>query len=383
MSVLSAAEVEVLKTYKHCASDKSILSNHVLIPIWHVIQKRLPSWVSPNAITFTGGLCTILVFLYAMLFNEEVFTRPLTRVSCILIGIAWLAFLACDSLDGIHARATGMCSPLGDCIDHSIDSLVYVYGGISLVCIFVPGNTLLTVLAFISGVGAGYAVEVEYAITKQLSLGLISGPSEGVAGSALIAFTAAIIGPHVFLNSVTLPIIGTQTIGFLVLVPMMLMFWSLILGSIISSVKYVVKNQEGTSRAFSAFTPFFGLILMLISLYLVFPNTYTSVLYICLASGSTVAHFTNKVLIARLCKKSVASQHFVLMFCVFVVPLSLVYFLRLYEFWFVVSWAFVSMLVNLSFMFKMLCDGAKHLKLPLIRTFTPSSKSEESPLVSA
>eukprot|EP00812_Abedinium_dasypus_P009120 NODE_2832_length_868_cov_316.231242.p2 GENE.NODE_2832_length_868_cov_316.231242~~NODE_2832_length_868_cov_316.231242.p2 ORF type:complete len:249 (+),score=49.72 NODE_2832_length_868_cov_316.231242:101-847(+) len=89
-------------------SSTSPLHAHVVRPLCCHIEARLPSWVTPNMITFVN----VTGFSLGWFFGG--FWYPLAIV----------AYLVLDALDGIVARSRGKCSRLGAFFDHYFDSIV-------------------------------------------------------------------------------------------------------------------------------------------------------------------------------------------------------------------------------------------------------------------
>ncbi|GIQ85336.1 choline/ethanolamine phosphotransferase [Kipferlia bialata] len=150
-SVLSGDAIHNLTHYKYTGIDLSLVSRHLLQPIWtwqaqHVMD-RVP-WLSPNGVT--------------------------------LIELRWV--------DGIHARRTHTCSCLGQLFDHGVDSLaVTVFMTTLLLLIRCPPlDSVLGVpvpwAVLIAGVaGATFvAYQAEEFLCHVLKLDIVSFPVEGI-----------------------------------------------------------------------------------------------------------------------------------------------------------------------------------------------------------
>ena len=90
----------------------------LLYPHYTVLARRIPRGVTPNQLTTLAGICGVLACA-CLLFAHS-------RVGLFLSAVLLYLYTAFDSLDGIHARATGQSSPLGYFYDHFLDSLVLV-----------------------------------------------------------------------------------------------------------------------------------------------------------------------------------------------------------------------------------------------------------------
>ena len=90
----------------------------LLYPAYTALARRIPSGVTPNQITTLAGICGVLACASLLLVR--------TRSGLLVAALLLYLYTALDSLDGIHARATGQSSKLGYFYDHLLDSLVVV-----------------------------------------------------------------------------------------------------------------------------------------------------------------------------------------------------------------------------------------------------------------
>ncbi|KAL0214202.1 hypothetical protein P9112_006386 [Eukaryota sp. TZLM1-RC] len=355
-----------MKQYQHSCTDKSLIGNRVLTPLWKHTATLLPRHVSPNMITFFGGLFMICTYIYITLSHNDLFVSPLHRHHCFLISLAWLVFLSCDGVDGAYARYSGMKSPLGDIIDHSIDAIVYISGGILTAALFIPQNGIITILSVLSAIACGYACEVEYLVTKTMTLGIISGPTEGVLIASLVSFIVGVIGPEnsqrLFGSTVT--IFGnSQKLGVYAVFCMSFLFLVLI---IISFFKCLSNSTFSNFKCLHLFSPFLLIIIILIFLNYQFPSLIQSNSeVICVLFGLSLFHITNRVLIIRLCSRQTINLHF---FYLFFYPIFFSLF-NIYQYWFVLGWVVVVVGLSITYWLVILMVLSKKLGVPLIRTF--------------
>lgn len=103
----------------HCHSNSILL-----------LQQLVPKWVAPNLLTFTGFLFTILNAGLLSYFDYEFFASSNSdpHISPVPLWV-WLVcavshFLAhtLDGIDGKQARRTNSSGPLGELMDHGLDS---------------------------------------------------------------------------------------------------------------------------------------------------------------------------------------------------------------------------------------------------------------------
>jgi phosphatidylglycerophosphate synthase len=88
----------------------------LLYPCYTSLARRIPRAVTPNQITTFSAICGIAACGCVLLLEA--------RWGLFLAAALLYLYTALDSLDGIHARATGQASTLGYFYDHLVDSVV-------------------------------------------------------------------------------------------------------------------------------------------------------------------------------------------------------------------------------------------------------------------
>jgi phosphatidylglycerophosphate synthase len=91
----------------------------------------IPSWIHPNQITVAGLFC-MLVLMGVSLAIPPAFDDENRATLCIVCAMLVLSGMTCDSLDGLHARATRQCSTVGAVLDHWFDSITTAITGAAL-----------------------------------------------------------------------------------------------------------------------------------------------------------------------------------------------------------------------------------------------------------
>jgi ethanolaminephosphotransferase len=168
---------------------------------------------SPNVITLTGFVCTLVPFFLMFSMFGTSFEGPVPAWWCFLEAVLYFVYRLLDEMDGKQARKTGNSSPVGLMFDHGCDSFTT-----ALLCLMMSkmlqiGNGPL-VLWILLGVTQSFHFSTleEYYIG-----GLYLGPLNGVTdGSALIIgifFLSGIIGNEIWLTHVTLPGMGPMRIS--------------------------------------------------------------------------------------------------------------------------------------------------------------------------
>lgn len=150
---ITKKQLKGFKTYKYSCIDDSPIAIYITKPLWRTLVNLIPKNIAPNTLTVVGFLFTILQFIlltiYDPTFNAQSSARirhfdsiskshnsvtPESLANDGLPGRAvpqwvWLCcavfqFLsyAADGVDGNQARRIGLSSPLGEMMDHGIDS---------------------------------------------------------------------------------------------------------------------------------------------------------------------------------------------------------------------------------------------------------------------
>ena len=87
------------------------------------IVARLPHWLAPNLITLSGLALLVLAYLGTVFQCLDMRGDGAPRWVFAGMGLATLAYLHLDCLDGKQARRTASASPLGQLFDHGCDAL--------------------------------------------------------------------------------------------------------------------------------------------------------------------------------------------------------------------------------------------------------------------
>lgn len=96
----------------------------LIAPLYGVLARFVPAWVSPNALTLLGLGCAA-----AMLVVMLAWSSP---QACLVGALLVLGYEVFDSLDGKHARNTGQSSRFGAYLDTAVDGLAagLIYTGV-------------------------------------------------------------------------------------------------------------------------------------------------------------------------------------------------------------------------------------------------------------
>eukprot|EP01029_Cantina_marsupialis_P003600 TRINITY_DN134_c0_g3_i1.p1 TRINITY_DN134_c0_g3~~TRINITY_DN134_c0_g3_i1.p1 ORF type:complete len:379 (-),score=81.57 TRINITY_DN134_c0_g3_i1:236-1330(-) len=85
------------------------------------LAKFVPKWVHPNHITICSAFA-IMAFCAISYLSVVVETKAAMLVCAGAVSVLIWAYATLDCMDGIHARATGQCSKVGEVLDHFVDS---------------------------------------------------------------------------------------------------------------------------------------------------------------------------------------------------------------------------------------------------------------------
>ncbi len=118
------------------------------------MAKKMPAWVTPDLLTLTGLLATVIIFVSYILTNRNPAFLWLASFGFVL---NWFG----DSLDGTLSRYRHIERPrYGFFIDHTIDAIseVLIFLGLGLspyidfriACLFLIGYLLLSILTYIA-----------------------------------------------------------------------------------------------------------------------------------------------------------------------------------------------------------------------------------------
>lgn len=105
---------------KNKTEEKSIISSREMTdPLLEIITKKIPSFISPNALT---GISFLLALVSACFFWLSGTHHHF--IYLFLAGMFLLIASLLDALDGALARTRGIESKWGDYLDHSVDRVV-------------------------------------------------------------------------------------------------------------------------------------------------------------------------------------------------------------------------------------------------------------------
>lgn len=127
---LTPEKIRGFENYKYSAIDTSPLSKYVMHPFWNQVVKLVPTWIAPNLLTFAGFFLTLLnavllaIYDYKFCASSDSYPDlpPIPQWVWIICAINHFLAHTLDGIDGKHARRTKTSGPLGELMDHGLDS---------------------------------------------------------------------------------------------------------------------------------------------------------------------------------------------------------------------------------------------------------------------
>lgn len=133
---LSQDQLKRCDTYKYASIDTSPLSQYVMHPFWNCAVKLVPMSIAPNVLTLAGFSCTLLSALLLSYYDYQFkassddfrhITEPIPALVWLVCAINLFLAHTLDGIDGKQARRTKATGPLGELMDHGVDSWTAVF----------------------------------------------------------------------------------------------------------------------------------------------------------------------------------------------------------------------------------------------------------------
>lgn len=174
----SIGELRGINACRHRAVGDPLAYTLLVNPYCTLLQKAIPRSVTPNSITWVGFVAMVVSFFATMYFDPSL-TDPHSCLS-LLNALSTFIYLSTDSLDGIHARNTNQCSPLGKILDHFVDSAATLFATISLCSSLRMGYSPAALALVVSTMLGFYVAQLSERYTGYLRFSLVSGACEGL-----------------------------------------------------------------------------------------------------------------------------------------------------------------------------------------------------------
>lgn len=204
-----------LRNYKYAGVDHSLISRYILKPFYNkCVIGCFPMGMAPNAITLTGFMFVVINFITVMWYNPNLDTDcpPWVYVSC---AIGLFLYQTFDAVDGMQARRTKQSGPLGELFDHSVDACNTGLGVLIFAAAMNLGQSWSTMLGLFGSTMTFYVQTWDEYYTQILTLGVVSGPVEGVLTLCTVYAFTAYVGGGSFWHRPMLETFGVSKPSFL------------------------------------------------------------------------------------------------------------------------------------------------------------------------
>ncbi|KAI9039161.1 aminoalcoholphosphotransferase [Aspergillus affinis] len=249
--------------HEHGVSSNAGL--HVLIPRQCWSANGVSLLFSPNAITLTGFFFVVVNLLTILWYNPNLDQDcpPWVYASCALGLFLYQTF---DGIDGMQARRTKQSGPLGELFDHSVDACNTALGVLIFVASMNLGQSWASILTLFGSTMTFYVQTWDEYYTQVLTLGIISGPVEGVLTLCIVFGFTAYMGGGSFWHRPMLETVGIPKLDFMPeqVYDMPFTQWYLVYGAFVlffatsSSIVHVMKVRK--ERGQDPFQPLLGLL---------------------------------------------------------------------------------------------------------------------------
>jgi ethanolaminephosphotransferase len=191
-----------------------LVSRYVLKPYWwSQVIELFPLSMAPNAITLTG-FGFVIVNIFSMLYYTPTLDQECPSWIYASWAIGLFLYQTLDAIDGTQARRTGQSGPLGELFDHGVDALNTSLEVLLFSAAMQFGQGWRTVLTLFACLLTFYVQTWDEYHTKTLTLGLISGPVEGILTLVAVYAITAYTGGSYWSNAM-LPALGVPHIALI------------------------------------------------------------------------------------------------------------------------------------------------------------------------
>ncbi|KAK3048995.1 Phosphotransferase [Extremus antarcticus] len=149
--------------------------------------------MAPNAITLSG-FAFVLINILTMLYYTPTLDQECPSWVYASWAIGLFLYQTFDAIDGTQARRTKQSGPLGELFDHGVDALNTSLEVLLFAAAMKFGQGWRTVLVLFASLLTFYVQTWDEYHTKTLTLGLVSGPVEGILTLCIVYAITAIKG---------------------------------------------------------------------------------------------------------------------------------------------------------------------------------------------
>ncbi|KAK9173019.1 CDP-alcohol phosphatidyltransferase family protein [Cryptosporidium meleagridis] len=124
-SFISEVGLKNIKEYSYKSGGSTFL-DYVMNPFWELFAYQVPECISPNLLTISGFLCSLIAMLLTMV-NCPMLDNVVPLNISLFISLLLFLYQTFDASDGKHARRLNISSPLGQLLDHGLDSYTTIF----------------------------------------------------------------------------------------------------------------------------------------------------------------------------------------------------------------------------------------------------------------
>ncbi|CAG9328399.1 unnamed protein product [Blepharisma stoltei] len=122
MGYLTEESINTLKNHKYRGSPTTPLMKLLDKILWTPLSKFIPNSIAPNMVTLFSTIFIMIGVILTLVYNDLQFGKNPPLWVWPVAGLCLWLYDTLDNLDGKHARKTGQSSPLGQLMDHGLDS---------------------------------------------------------------------------------------------------------------------------------------------------------------------------------------------------------------------------------------------------------------------
>ncbi|KAK5114209.1 hypothetical protein LTR85_010274 [Meristemomyces frigidus] len=214
MVYIRQQQLEKLKEYKYSAVDRSLVSRYILKPYWwSKVIELFPMSMAPNAITLSG-FGFVVANLLTMLYYSPGMDKDCPPWVYGSWAIGLFLYQTFDAIDGSQARRTRQSGPLGELFDHGVDALNTSLEVLLFSAAMNFGQGWRTILVLFASLLTFYVQTWDEYHTKTLTLGLVSGPVEGILTLCIVYAITAVKGGGSYWQQPMLQALGLPHYSF-------------------------------------------------------------------------------------------------------------------------------------------------------------------------
>jgi len=204
-----------LKEYKYSGVDHSLVSKYVMKPFYNnVVIKCFPMSMAPNLITLSGFSFVIANFL-TLLWYTPTLDQDCPPWVYASWSIGLFLYQTFDAVDGTQARRTHQSGPLGELFDHGVDALNTTLEVLIFSACMNLGQGWKTMLTLFGSSLTFYVQTWEEYHTHTLTLGVVSGPVEGLLILVTVYGVTAYVGGGSFWQQSLFESVGIPHLSFI------------------------------------------------------------------------------------------------------------------------------------------------------------------------